>query len=94
MLRALMLISAIVFFREFLLRPARRSPTAISPYMNSLDGLLSAEQVSRAVEEVRLGELQMKRARSFAGPISPTGDGNLARPHPARPAPHATVLPR
>ena len=28
MLRALVLISAIVFFREFLLRPARRSPTA------------------------------------------------------------------
>ena len=53
MSRALVLIAAVLFFREFLLRPARRSPTAISPYMNSLDGLLSAEQVSLAVDEVR-----------------------------------------
>jgi len=56
MSRALVLIAAVLFFREFLLSPARRSPTAISPYMNSLDGLLSAQQISLAVDEVRRQE--------------------------------------
>jgi hypothetical protein len=60
MSRALVLIAAVLFFREFLQRPARRSPTAISPYMNSLDGQLSAQQISRAAEEVRSHQLQMK----------------------------------
>ncbi len=82
MLRALVLISAIVFFREFLLRPARRSPTAISPYMNSLDGLLSAEQISQAVDEVRLSELQMKGPYTFASPASQAGEQQLAHQHP------------
>lgn len=91
MLRALVLISAIVFFREFLLRPARRSPTAISPYMNSLDGLLSAEQVSRVVDQVRLYELQMKHSHSFAASNCPADDPNLAHPHPTGPAPRATA---
>ena len=56
MTRALVLIAAVLIFREFLPRKPRRSPTAISPYMNSLDGLLSAEQLSLAMDEVRLRE--------------------------------------
>ena len=81
MFRALVLISAIVFFREFVLRPARRSPTAISPYMNSLDGLLSAEEVSRIVDEVRLRELQRKDQLTFAAPESQADNQHLAHRH-------------
>lgn len=56
MSRALILIAAILLFRTFLPRKSQRSPTAISPYMNSLDGLLSAQQVSLAMDEARLPE--------------------------------------
>lgn len=52
MLRALVLIAAILVFRTFLPRNSRRSPTAPSPYMNSLDGLMSAAQISAALEEI------------------------------------------
>lgn len=51
MLRALVLLAAIVFFRTFLPRKPRLSPTQPSPYMNSLDGLLSAEQISAALDD-------------------------------------------
>jgi hypothetical protein len=51
MLRALVLLAAFVLFRAFLPRKARRSSTQTSPYMNSLDGLLSAEQLSAALDE-------------------------------------------
>jgi hypothetical protein len=54
MLRALILIAAFLLFREFLPRRRRHSSTATSPYMNSLDGMLSAEQVSLVMDEVRL----------------------------------------
>ena len=56
MSRALVLIAAILLFREFLPRRPRKSPTAISPYMNSLDGLMSAQQVSLAMDEFRARE--------------------------------------
>ena len=56
MTRALILIVAVLLFREFLPRKSRRSPTAISPYMNSLDGLVSAKQLSLAMDEARLPE--------------------------------------
>jgi hypothetical protein len=88
MLRALVLISAIVFFRTFLLRPSRRSPTAISPHMNSLDGLLSAEQISQAVDEVRLRELQMRGQYTFAPPNPQADDLNPAHQR------SASVMPR
>jgi hypothetical protein len=52
MLRALVLLAAIVFFRTFLPGKPRYSPTQTTPYINSLDGLLSAEQLSSALEEV------------------------------------------
>ena len=81
MFRALVLISAIVFFREFVLRPARRSPSAISPYMNSLDGLLSAEEVSRIVDEARLRELQKKDQQTFAAPESQADNQHLVHRH-------------
>jgi hypothetical protein len=52
MLRVLILIGVFLFF--FLTtapRKARRSPTTITPYINSLDGVLSAPQVSSALDE-------------------------------------------
>ena len=56
MLRALVLIAAILFFRAFLPRKTRPSPTAISPYKNSLDSLVSADQVSLVMDGIRLRE--------------------------------------
>lgn len=52
MLRLLVLIAAILVFRVFLPRKKKRSPTEPSPYMNSLDSLLSPQQVSAALEEI------------------------------------------
>lgn len=51
MLRALVLIAAFIFFRSLFSRKRRRSSTAISPYMNSLDGMMSAEQISQALDD-------------------------------------------
>jgi hypothetical protein len=62
MLRVLVLIAAVLFFRAFLPRKSKRSPTEVSPYMNSLDGLLSEEQLSQSSAEVRLRELQMAQS--------------------------------
>ena len=61
MTRALVLIAAALIFRELLPRKPKRSPTAISPYMNSLDGLVSAEQISLVMDEVRLHESGLRR---------------------------------
>lgn len=52
MSRVLVLIGAFLFFRAVLPRAARRSPTAITPYMNALDGMMSAQQVSSVLDEV------------------------------------------
>ena len=52
MLRVLVLVGAFLFFRAVLPRAARSSPTAITPYMNGLDGLMSAQQVSSALDEI------------------------------------------
>ena len=51
MTRALFLLAAILFFRMLLSCKQRHSPT-VSPYMNSLDGLLSPEQLSSVVDEI------------------------------------------
>ena len=56
MSRALVLIAAILLFREFLPRRRRKSPTEISPYRNSLDGLMSAQQISLVMDELRAQE--------------------------------------
>jgi hypothetical protein len=50
MLRALVLIAAFIVFRTFIVSKRRRSSTAVSPYSNSLDGLMSAEQISEALD--------------------------------------------
>ncbi len=52
MLRVLVLVGAFFFFRSVLPRNSRNSPTAISPYMNSLDGAMSAQEVSSVLDEV------------------------------------------
>jgi hypothetical protein len=46
MLRVFILIVAILAFRALLPRKRSGSPTATSPYMNSLDSLMSVPQVS------------------------------------------------
>jgi len=51
MLRVLVLIAAIIFFRNFFLRRRRRAVSAMSPYMNSLDGMVSAQQLSSLLDE-------------------------------------------
>ncbi len=50
MLRAVVLITAFILFRTFVVPRRRRSSTAISPYSNSLDGMMSAEQISEALD--------------------------------------------
>jgi len=51
MLRALVLIAALIFFRTFFSRKRQRSTMAVSPYVNSLDGMMSAEQISQALDD-------------------------------------------
>lgn len=52
MSRVLVLVAALILFRTALARRRSRSLTAVSPYMNSLDGAMSAEQLSIAMEEL------------------------------------------
>ncbi len=51
MSRVLILIAALIVFRVSLVRRRRRSFTELSPYMNSLDGLVSPCQLSAVLEE-------------------------------------------
>ncbi len=51
MFRVLVLIGAFFVFRAVLPRTSRRSPTAITPYMNALDGLVPAHEVSSMLDE-------------------------------------------
>lgn len=52
MLRLLVLIGAFFFFRAMLPRGTRRSPTAISPYINGLDGVVPPQRLSSILDEV------------------------------------------
>jgi hypothetical protein len=52
MSRVLVLIVALILVRTLLVRKRCRSLTATSPYMNSLDGAISAQQLSLAMEEL------------------------------------------
>jgi len=63
MLRILVLIGAIMFFRSLLVRKRSRSLTSTSPYMNSLDGMLSAAQLSAAMDDLRISELLSNSGR-------------------------------
>ena len=71
MSRTLVLIAAILLFREFLPRRSRKSPTAISPYMNSLDGLLSGQQISLVMDELRARESPLISQPSSKHPPPP-----------------------
>jgi len=64
MTRALVLLAAFVFFRTFLAPKKQSSPTEISPYMNSLDGLISAQQLSSAIDELTQFEKRASRGRT------------------------------
>ena len=66
MFRVLVLIGAILFFRVVLPRTSPRSPTAITPYMNALDGMMSAEQVSSVLDEVTPYESWLASRRTKA----------------------------
>lgn len=52
MLRALVLIAAFCFLRSAISNRRKRSSMAMSPYMNSLDGAMTAEQISRALDDI------------------------------------------
>ena len=65
MLRVLVLIAALIILRESLLRKRRRSLTAISPYMNSLDEAMSAQQLSLALEETAKFHTHARRRRAL-----------------------------
>ena len=52
MLRFLLLIVAMLILRALLPRRRSGSPTAISPYINSLDGLMSDQQVSSVLDGI------------------------------------------
>ena len=52
MSRALVLIGAFIFFRSILHRTVTRSPNAITPYMNALDGMMSSQEVSSVLDEI------------------------------------------
>jgi hypothetical protein len=62
----LVLIVAFVFFRSLLSRKRQRSSTAVSPYMNSLDGMMSAEQISEALDNYARLDRSRTRALSRA----------------------------
>ncbi len=52
MLRALVLIAAFLFFRTVVASKRQRSSMAMSPYMNSLDGAMTAEQISQTLDDL------------------------------------------
>jgi hypothetical protein len=51
MLKVLVLVGAFLFFRAVLPRNSRSSPSAISPYVNGLDGAMSAREASSVLDE-------------------------------------------
>jgi hypothetical protein len=52
MLRALVLVVAFFLFRSMFANKRQRSAMAMSPYMNSLDGAMTAEQISRVLDDL------------------------------------------
>jgi hypothetical protein len=52
MLRLLVLIGAFFLLRAMLPRKSRCSPTATSPYINGLDGVVPTQQLSSMLDEV------------------------------------------
>ena len=65
MLRVLALIVIIIVLREFVVRKRKRSPTMTSPYINSLDEVLSADQLSVALEETAKFQTHARRRAAF-----------------------------
>ncbi len=51
LLRVLVLIGGLLIFRALLPQKTKRSTTTITPYMNGLDRMLSASQVSAVLDE-------------------------------------------
>jgi len=52
MLRVLVFIAALVFFREVLPRRSRSSAGSIRPYRSALDGIISPEQLGLELNEL------------------------------------------
>lgn len=69
MSRVLILIAAFLFFRAVLPRTPRSSPTTITPYMNALDGMMTAQQVSSVLDEVMPYESWLASHRAKVGKI-------------------------
>jgi hypothetical protein len=53
MMRPRVLLGAFFLLRAMLRRGSRCSPTAISPYVNGLDGIIPAQQLSSVLDEVQ-----------------------------------------
>lgn len=64
MLRVLVLIGAIMFFRSLLVRKRRRSLSTTSPYMNPLDGLMSPGELSSVMDELRFAEVKRNQGET------------------------------
>lgn len=64
MLRVLILIGGVLIFRALLPQKTKRSTTAITPYMNGLDGMLSAQQVSLVLHETVPHQSWLARQRA------------------------------
>ena len=65
LLRLLVLVAALLFIRTVISNKRRRSSVAMSPYMNFLDGMMSAEQISQALDD--LAPLPETSLRSSSG---------------------------
>ena len=83
MFRVLVLIGAFLFFRAGMPRKAKWSTTAITPYMNALDGTLSAQQVSSVLNETVPYESWLASHRAKAGTAEPANTA-LYNPEGAR----------
>lgn len=75
MSRVLVLIVAFLFFRAVLPRASRWSPTAITPYGNGLDGMMTVQQMSSILDES--APYESWHARHGAKVLSTTQDGKL-----------------
>jgi|SRR5208283_2303708 len=75
MARVLVLIFLVFLFSELLSRKSRRSRNAMSPYTNSLDSLLSGEEVSLEFGKSEVCHpRQAKQPQPVPSPARRTGD--------------------
>ena len=77
LLRVLVLLGGLLIFRALLPQKTKRAATTITPYMNGLDRMLSAQQVSAVQDETVPYESWLASHRANAGTEARRED----RPH-------------